>query len=939
MIGSFVLRPFSTLEYNLQMTLFQRSIFPLLFLVAFATNGIGLAEFHCDEKSGGPFEADVESWIHGLNDASYRIRRESFLKLCDRNIPLDAWLDTESKSGDQHRTAIANWLKRLRRSNGTLAERAEMIRDYEALRNNEDSALERFSVLERYIDDGQWERLLEIVALLEPPIRIQLLRDEGKLQHIINKAWKSENESFVPRLLELVLSPMERAHANRLWRSLGMPSEWKVSQNSNLPSVKVIELEAEGKIDEAVTLAEKFGLRNLVEPILMRSNRWDKWLSMDLRRTPIMSLENIGHQKAGMLLLLGRFEEANAQLDKIRTGPEASELSKGSAVLALAMGRTAEFEAFVDQQSENSAFFLLRSLGDVHAAFQQVGLDDLSLDSVQKWLDTKGYLKRHLAEELNPRRKPREFPLADYADLFFQIGLKEQGELVESYLIAEMKRREADEGDSVWTPLFFQWIVTNERVKAIYYWKKFLIRNQGRQTKPKQLGMAYQSVDEQERPFEVMYPDLPHSASLVFEHLFALASTPEKGVEINDADQRRKAIELAVDQLEDLHAGRWPRDWHGRQPLLDLRKSVHLKSIEAKNSSDVLIELASLFDSLQQTQLAIETVDMCLGDSTANEAKVEFLKRLGQLDAACDLLIEEFQNEASNVGLLVECTETLEHIGRFGEMDRYRIQGLSSVLNDWESKSNRPVLALPPSKLVQVLMEQHWYRDRIDSLTGMNAAVCLSRQYGALAKNDLSQAKQAANYARIEALIRMKNDWPNEGKEIGRLLSNFGDTIQSLILEAISNRDRELADKLFRVAFRCKPLDIDMPILVVPVAEGIFGKELADQWFDLFYQPLLKHLDEFPNDSLIGNNTAWMAALCNRHLEKARDLASKVTVSNPDPTYLDTLAEIEYRLGNVARAIELSERCLQIEPKDKQHREQLKRFRAGKPVSRRAVEP
>ncbi len=929
--GSFVLRPFSTLENNLQMKLFQRSIFPLLFLVAFAANGIGSAECHWDEKSGGPYEADVEFWIRGLNDKSYRIRRESFLKLCDRNIPLDAWLDTESKSGDQHRAAIANWLKRLRRSNGTLAERAEMIRDYEALRNNEDSALERFSVLERYIDDGQWERLLEIVALLEPPIRIQLLRDEGKLQHIINKAWKSENESFVPRLLELVLSPMERAHANRLWRSLGMPEEWKVSQNSNLPSVKVIELEAEGKIDEAVTLAEKSGLRNLVEPILMRSNRWDKWLSMDLRRTPIMSLENIDHQKAGMLLLLGRFEEASVPLDKILTGPEASELSKGSAVLSLALGRTAEFAAFVGQQSENSAFSLLRSLGDVHAAFKQVGLDDLSLGSVQKWLDTKGYLKRRLAEELNPRGKPREFPLADYADLFFQIGLKEQGELVESYLIAEVKRRESEEGDSVWTPLFFQWTVYNERVKAIYYWKEYLVRNQGRQTKPRQLGIAYQSVDEKGRPFEVMYPDLPHSASLVLEHLLSLASTPEHGVEIDDADRRSKAIGLAVDQLEDLHAGRWPRDWHGRQPLLELRKAVHLKSIEAGNSSDVMIELASLFDSLQQTQLAIETVDMCSADSAANEAKAEFLKRLGQSDAACDLLIEEFQNEASNVGLLVECTETLEHIGRFGEMDRYRLQGLSSVLNDWKSRPNRPVLALPPSKLVQVLMEQHWYRERIDSLSGMIAAVCLSRQYGALAKKDLTQAKQAANYARIEALIWMKNDWPDDVKEIRQLLFNFGGAIQSLILEAIANRDRELADKLFRVAFRCKPLDIDMPIVVVPVAEGVFGKELADEWFDLFYQPLLKHLDEFPDDSLIGNNTAWMAALCNRHLEKARGLASKVTVSNPDPTYLDTLAEIEYRLGNVARAIELSERCLQIEPKDKQHREQLKRFRAGKP--------
>ena len=912
------------------MKLIQRSIFFLLGAIAIATHGISLANCDGDERSGGPFDANVEVWIHGLNDASYRIRRESFLKLCDRSIPLDAWLDTETKSGDQHRAAIASWLRRLRRSNGSLADRAEMIRDYEAVRNGADSALERFSVLERYIDEGQWERLLEIVALLDPPVRIQLLREEGNLQHIIDKAWKSENESFVPRLLELVLSPMERAHANRLWRSLGMPAEWKVSQNSNLPSVVVVELEAEGKIDEAVARAETSGLRNLVEPILMRSNRWDKWLSMDLRRTPIMSLENIDHQKAGILLLLGRFEEANVMLNKILTGPEASELSKGSAVLSRALGRTAEFEAFLSQQSDNSAFFLLRSLGDVHAAFKQVGLDDLSLDSVMNWLNSEGYLKRRLAAELDPRRKPRELPLADYADLLFQVGLKEQGELVESYLIAEVKLREVDEGEGAWTPLLFQWIVYNERAKAIYQWKEYLVRNTGRQTKRKQLGIVYQSVGDKVGPFDVMYPDLRHSAPLVFEHLLSLASTPDPGVQINDADRRSKAIEFAIDTLEDLYAGRWPRDWHGRQPLLDLRKAVYLKSIEATNFNDVMIELASLFDSLQQTQLAIETVDMCSNASTANEARATFLKRLGQLDAACDILIEEFQKDASNVGLLVECTETLENTGRFGEMDRYRIQGLSSAMNDWKSKSNRLVLALPPSKLVQMLMEHHWYRDRIDSHSVTDAALCLSRQYGALAKKDLSHAKQAANYARIEALLRMKTEWTNDNDDFQRSLSLFGNVFQSLILEAIAGHDHEMADKLFRVAFRCKPQDIELPIVVVPVAETVFGKELADEWFDLYYQPLLKHLDEFPNDTLIANNTAWMSALCNRHLEKAQDLASKVTVSNPDPTYLDTLAEIEYRLGNVARAIELSERCLQIEPKDKQHREQLKRFRAGK---------
>ncbi len=921
------------LEDNFQMKLSPRTNCFLLVAIAFAAHWTGNSVCIGDEQAVGLLEPNVESWIQGLNDPSYKTRRESFLKLCDRTIPLEAWLETQSKSSDKHRSAIVIWLKRLRRSNGTLVERAEMLRDYEALRNLDESAMERHTVLERYAANGQWERLLELVSLLEPPLRTTLLRRDGQLQLMIGQAWKSENESIVPRLLELVLSPPERVYANRLWRALGMPDEWKVSQNSELPSVKITELEADGKIEEAVALAEKSALRIFIEPILIRSNRWDNWLSMDLRRGVIAGTENIDHQQAAMRILLGRHEEASTQLDKILKGRESSVLSSGSAILALALGRSDEFEAFLDQLPMTTSFSMMRMQGRVHDAFQQIGLSDLTLESVRKWLNTKGYLKRQLVEEPDLQRKAREFPLADYADFFFQLGLNEQGALIDSYLIEGVKLRETKEGVSAWTPLLYQWLMTNERAKAIYHWEAYLVRNGGRRTKPLREGIAYQpSEDNEKGPFETIYPEFPQSASLIFDHLLSVASKEAKVVELHtELDRQGQAIKLTIDQMEDLHAGRWPRHWQGQSHLLDLRKAVHARSLEAGSSTYQLIELAELFDCLGETQLAIETLEMCSNDSTANQAKAKYLIRLGQLDAASDILIEEFQNDTSNVELLVECTETLEAVGRFGEMDRSRVQGLSSVLNDRTYASSRSNLELPTSQLVQIIMEQRWNQDRTEISTNFISVHCLNRQYGELAKKDLSKAKQAANYARIEALIRMKFQWSDETKDIRPLLSLFGSAFQSLILEAIADGDRELADNLFRVAFRCKPHDIDMPIVIVPVAERVFGKELADQWFDLFYQPMLKHLDEFPDDTLIGNNTAWFAASCNRHLEKAQSLASKVAVSNEDPTYLDTLAEVEYRLGNVGRAIELSERCLQIEPRDKQHREQLKRFRAGKP--------
>jgi len=874
-----------------------------------------------DDKVDGDWNANVESWIQGLNDSSYRKRRDSFLKLCDRSIPLDAWLEKETKSGDRYRSTVATWLKRMRRSTGSIVERSEMLRDYEALRNMDES------VLERCMADGQWERLLELVALLEPNIRIELLRRHNQLQGIIDQAWKSNNESFVPKLLDLVLQPNERVSANRLWRSIRMPEEWKVSQNSDLTSVKIFEFEADGDVDAAVSLAKKASMRNLIEPMLIRSNGWEEWLKLDRRRTPIISDANIDQQQVGILLLLGRLDEANEKMDKILASPDASQFENGNAVLLLALGRMEEFDACIEFQSGDALFNALRAQGHVQKAFKAIGLNDLSVGAVEAWLKAHGDSKQKVKRDLDPLKKFSELALADYADLFFQIGFNQQGELIDSYIVERIQERELGEGSVSWNTLIDHWLISNERAKAVYYWKSYIVRNPVSRSKPKL------SSEQGEGPFETLYSDFPQSAQLIFEHLLSLAENQfNKTVETKDIDRKKMAVELAIDQMELLHVGRLPANWSGRQSLSDMRKAVVLKSPDGQGiSTSLMIELAKLFDSLGETLLAIETLEMCSGDSRVNHPKSQYLIRIGQLDAACDLLIEESLSNASDIELLIDCTEALERVGRFSELDRHRIRALSSVVNDWTSQSLRTILTLPENKLIQFLIEQRWRRDRFNDGIDINAVRLLRRQFDDMAKNDLSQAKEAADYSRIEALVWIKLLWPQPDKDIGLLLSIFGDVFQSLILEAVEAQDRDLADKLIHIAFRCKPQDIDMPIVVVPFAERIFGKQQADEWFDLYYQPMLKHLEEFPDDSLIGNNTAWLAASCNRHLEKAQSLASHVTASHVDATYLDTLAEVEYRLGNVARAVELSELCLKLDPKDKQHRAQLKRFRAGKP--------
>ncbi len=900
----------------------------LFFSVAFAFCWPIAAFADGDTRNETPTPTAVEGLIQGLSDSSYRTRRESFLKLCDRSIPLDDWLEAETKSGDKQRAALATSLKRLRRTSGSLSERAAMMQDFETLRALSDSNDNKVDVLKRYMAEGRWEGLIELLSLLEPAVRTELLREDGLLQSIIGRAWKSENESIVPRLLDMVFMPTERIHANRLWKSMGMPAEWSVSQSQSLPSVKITELEADGQIDEAILLAEKSSLRNLVEPMLIRSNLWDRWLTLDRRRTPISSLQNLEHQRAAMLLLLGRLDEANAELEKILEGPEALKPSSGSAVLLLALGRTTELEAYVSEQPELNSFQLMRSIGDIHGAFRHIGLEGTSFDEVAAWLKTKAYLKRHVNEPLEGERILKELQLADYADMFFQVGLIEQGNLIDLHLVERMQKTEKSDGakTSAWLPLFKRWLIMNEREKAVFQWKEFLARNSKPRLKSK-AGLQYESESEEDGLFELFYlSTFPNAAPLMYEYLFsnALGIELERNTEQEDGNAgvgRRKAIGQAIDQMEELHAGRLPADWDSKRSLVALRSAIYSSAVvQLKATEMVLTELASLFDLLGETELAVETLEIGTLNSRANQTKADLLVRLGKLDEACEIYIDEFQKDSSDLGLLIKCTETLEKVGRISERDRYRLQGLSTFT------SHQFLMSVLQNELAIQMAEQLWQRYKVDE-----SVIVLSRQFSELAKTDLSQAKKAANYSRVEALLRVKQQWPDERADAADLLQDFGNAFQSLILEAISNNDRELADKLLRVAFRCQPQDIDLPIVIIPVAERIFGKELADEWFHLFYQPLLKHLEEFPNDALIGNNTAWLAALCNRNLEQAKMLASKVTASYPEATYLDTLAEIEYRLGNVERAIELSEKCLRMEPKNKQHRKQLKRFRAGNP--------
>jgi len=102
------------------------------------------------------------------------------------------------------------------------------------------------------------------------------------------------------------------------------------------------------------------------------------------------------------------------------------------------------------------------------------------------------------------------------------------------------------------------------------------------------------------------------------------------------------------------------------------------------------------------------------------------------------------------------------------------------------------------------------------------------------------------------------------------------------------------------------------------VAEELF------EALEIRYRSALKLV---PNSSNEHNNLAWLFARSGRKLDEALELASKaVELSPKQHKYLDTLAEVNFRLENREKAVEVAKEGLNISPEDEHLKAQLKRF-------------
>lgn len=117
----------------------------------------------------------------------------------------------------------------------------------------------------------------------------------------------------------------------------------------------------------------------------------------------------------------------------------------------------------------------------------------------------------------------------------------------------------------------------------------------------------------------------------------------------------------------------------------------------------------------------------------------------------------------------------------------------------------------------------------------------------------------------------------------------------------------------------------------VPLLDSLGRKAEADELFDRAFAAVEGNCRLFPNSAFHHNNLAWVAAKCNRRLDDALAHVQRAVEIAPDSAqYIDTLAEVHFRRGNIDRAIENAKRCIELDPDTDFYKQQLERFEKAK---------
>jgi hypothetical protein len=185
----------------------------------------------------------------------------------------------------------------------------------------------------------------------------------------------------------------------------------------------------------------------------------------------------------------------------------------------------------------------------------------------------------------------------------------------------------------------------------------------------------------------------------------------------------------------------------------------------------------------------------------------------------------------------------------------------------------------------------------------------------------------AAAVAEIQAQMAAVINTP-----VGPALRQLRLRLSADFTRALATLKQDRAGSLARLkaSFELFPTDGSLADAFFPALLQTGLMPELERCYDRSWQAMKVAIEQYPEADNLLNTAAWLASRAQRNLPEAEKLLEKALALNPkQSSYLDTMAETYFAMGNRPKAIEWSRQSLNFLPKDPQISRQYERFKSS----------
>jgi tetratricopeptide (TPR) repeat protein len=185
----------------------------------------------------------------------------------------------------------------------------------------------------------------------------------------------------------------------------------------------------------------------------------------------------------------------------------------------------------------------------------------------------------------------------------------------------------------------------------------------------------------------------------------------------------------------------------------------------------------------------------------------------------------------------------------------------------------------------------------------------------------------AASLAEIQAQMAAVINTP-----VGPAIKQLRLRLTADFTRALATLKQDRAGSLVRLkeCFELFPTDGSLADAFFPALLQTGLMPELETCYDRSWQAMKVAIEQYPEADNLLNTAAWLASRAQRNLPEAEKLLEKALALNPEQSsYLDTMAETHFAMGNRPKAVEWSRQSLNFLPKDAQISRQYERFKSS----------